>query len=114
MCVCAGDSPFHPCADLCRSVCPRYYLDDDGQQQGPFSHERIRKWYTKGHLSPDLRVSCGGRGGPFVAIRDTTTVLEHAFQLPLQPLRDQLQGVRHRLLSVLRGGGGQGGPPAIS
>lgn len=33
-----------------------YYLDDDGKEQGPWTHSQMRQWYIKGYLAPTVRV----------------------------------------------------------
>jgi hypothetical protein len=33
-----------------------YYMDDDGKEQGPWSHSQMRQWFIKGFLAPTVRV----------------------------------------------------------
>ena len=38
-----------------------YYVDEQGDQQGPFPNKRMRKWFANGHLSLNLPVLYPGR-----------------------------------------------------
>ena len=40
-----------------------YYSDKNGKVQGPFSTERMRKWWIRGKLSPDLWVKPAPNAG---------------------------------------------------